>query len=81
MSVEQAKALIEKMKSDVSFRERVLAIQDVGARIELINREGFDCKVDDIQLYLENYVGKDGNQVVILTNKKGCNGIYYGFCF
>ena len=51
------------------------------ARLEAINKEGFECKLDDIQLYLEHYVGKDGKQVVLLKTKGGCNGIWYGFCF
>ncbi len=43
MSLDQAKALIEKMKSDVAFSERVLAIEDVAERLNLIKSEGFDC--------------------------------------
>ena len=42
MSVEQAKAFIEKMNTDEAFRARVLAVEDVAARVELINAEGFD---------------------------------------
>jgi predicted ribosomally synthesized peptide with nif11-like leader len=81
MSLEQAKALIDKMKSDALFRERVLAIEGVEPRMELINKEGFDCKLDDIELCLHSFVGNEGKQVVLLTEKGGCNGIYYGFCF
>jgi predicted ribosomally synthesized peptide with nif11-like leader len=81
MSLEQVNALIEKMKSDVVFRNRVLAIEGVEERMGFIKKEGFDCKVNDIQLYLANFENKDGSQMVVLTEKKGCNGIYYGFCF
>ncbi|MFA6004629.1 MAG: Nif11-like leader peptide family natural product precursor [Elusimicrobiota bacterium] len=81
MSKDQVKAFIEKMKSDTAFRKRILAVEGLDARMALIKKEGFDCKVDDIQLYLEDYTGKDGKQMLILTDKKGCNGIYYGFCF
>jgi predicted ribosomally synthesized peptide with nif11-like leader len=81
MSAEKVKAFIEKMKSDVAFRKRVLAVEGVEARMELVSREGFECKVDDLQLYLKSCVDQDGKQVVMLTEKGGCNGIYYGFCF
>lgn len=81
MSAEQVKALTERMKSDAAFRKRILAIEDVDKRMDLIRKEGFDCKIDDVQLYLESFIGQNGKQVVILTSKKGCNGIYYGFCF
>lgn len=50
MSQEQAKAFIEKMKSDAAFRERVMAIEEVDARMAFINGEGFSCTVDEIKL-------------------------------
>jgi len=81
MSVEHVKAFIEKMKSDEAFRKRVLAIEEPEARLEFIRKEGFDCKVNDIQLYLENFESKDGSQIVILTEKGGCRGMWYAFCF
>ena len=81
MPDEQVQALIEKMKSDMSFRDRVLAIEDVDARMQFLKQEGHECKAGDVQLYLQNYIGKEGNQVVVLTEKGGCNKIYYGFCF
>jgi predicted ribosomally synthesized peptide with nif11-like leader len=79
--MEKVKALIETMKTDTAFRDRVLAIEDVDARMEYLKGTGYDCKAGDVQLYLQNYVGKEGNQVVVLTERGGCNGIYYGFCF
>lgn len=81
MKTNTVQALIERMKSDTSFRERVLTIDDVDARMALINKEGYECKVGDVQLYLRHYNDKDRGQVVVLTDKGGCNGIYYGFCF
>ncbi len=49
MSKEQAKAVIEKMKADVVFREHVLAIEDVDMRIKFINEEGFICNMEEIR--------------------------------
>jgi len=74
------RGLIEKMRADAAFRKRVLAVEDIDARMELLKKEGFDCKVGDMQLYLRTYGGNEG-QAVVLTEKGGCNGIYYGFCF
>ena len=48
MSVEQAKAFVEKMKSDDAFRDKVMAEEDVEARMELIGAEGFDCSAAEI---------------------------------
>ena len=48
MSVDQAKAFIEKMKSDEAFRARVMAVEDVTERMGLINAEGFDCSAEEI---------------------------------
>ena len=48
MSVDQAKAFVEKMKSDVAFRARVMAEADLEARMALIVAEGFDCSAEEI---------------------------------
>ena len=48
MSVEQAKAFIERMKTDEAFREKVLAIEDAAGRIACIQGEGFDCTAEEI---------------------------------
>ena len=48
MSKEAAKAFVEKMKSDEAFRDRMLAEEDVDARMALIGAEGFDCSAEEI---------------------------------
>ncbi|MEI6503438.1 MAG: Nif11-like leader peptide family RiPP precursor [Armatimonadota bacterium] len=48
MSVEQTQMFLEKMKSDEAFRARVLAEEDVEARMALIGAEGFDCSAEEI---------------------------------
>ena len=48
MSQEAAKAFIEKMKSDDAFRAKVMAEEDVEARLALIGAEGFDCSAEEI---------------------------------
>ena len=49
MSQEQAKAAIDKVKSDSVFRKKVMEIQDVEKRIHLLNKEGFDCTLEEIR--------------------------------
>jgi len=49
MSEDQAKAFVEKMKSDEAFRARVMAVEDVTERMGLINAEGFDCSAEEIE--------------------------------
>ncbi|MEI6450628.1 MAG: Nif11-like leader peptide family RiPP precursor [Actinomycetes bacterium] len=48
MSEEQAKACVERLKSDEAFRARVMAEEDVDARMALISAEGFDCSAAEI---------------------------------
>mgnify|MGYP006291018715 CR=1 FL=1 len=48
MSVEQAKAFIERMKTDEAFREKVMSIEDAASRIACIQGEGFDCTAEEI---------------------------------
>ncbi len=51
MSLEQAKAFIEKMKSDEAFRDHLIDIEeaDFSGRLAFINSHGFDCTEADIQ--------------------------------
>ncbi|NTW52736.1 MAG: Nif11-like leader peptide family natural product precursor [Chlorobiaceae bacterium] len=41
MSIEHAKAFIEKMKTEEVFRDRIMAIENPEARMAAINSEGF----------------------------------------
>ena len=48
MSMEQAKAFIEKMRSNERFRAKILAIASLHERMEQINAEGFACTAEEI---------------------------------
>jgi len=48
MSLEKARACIEKMKTDDAFCAKVLAVTDLAERLKLINAEGFACSADEI---------------------------------
>jgi predicted ribosomally synthesized peptide with nif11-like leader len=49
MSLDQARLFIEKMKSDEAFAKRVMAIEDVAARLACIQSEGFDFSEAEIK--------------------------------
>jgi predicted ribosomally synthesized peptide with nif11-like leader len=42
MTDQTIRALIERLKSDKSFRDRLLALNDPEARLELVRAEGFE---------------------------------------
>ena len=64
MSLNQARAYIEKMQSDETFRNRVMAIEDVAERFKLIKSEGFDCSETDIQEVTGELNDKDLDKAV-----------------
>ncbi len=47
-SKQAAQACVEKFKSDEAFRAKVMAEEDVEARMALIGAEGFDCSATGI---------------------------------
>lgn len=49
MSLEQARACIEKMRTDGAFCARILAVEDLAARLQLINTQGFDCTAKEFE--------------------------------
>lgn len=53
MSTEQTRALIEKMKKDDQFRDKVLAIESIENRIEFVGKEGFSCNIEEFRELLE----------------------------
>ena len=48
MSVEQAKAFIEKLSTDNDFYQKIMAIETKDGRIKKIRQEGFDCTAEEI---------------------------------
>ncbi len=50
MCQEQAKAFLEKMKRDETFRESVIMIEDGEAKLEYINQEGFIFTSDELDV-------------------------------
>jgi predicted ribosomally synthesized peptide with nif11-like leader len=52
MSLDQARLFIERMKSDEAFAKRVMAIEDVAARLACIQSEGFACENNHRKTYI-----------------------------
>jgi predicted ribosomally synthesized peptide with nif11-like leader len=50
MSQDQAHAFLEKMKSDDVFRDTVIMIEDVEAKLQYISREGFSFTSDELEV-------------------------------
>jgi predicted ribosomally synthesized peptide with nif11-like leader len=48
MSIESAKAFIERIKTDEDFKNRVSTAEDLEARIALAKAEGFDFSAEDM---------------------------------
>ena len=63
MSLEQAKACIEKLKTDEAFRASVLATEGVAARVRLVNREGFACGAEELKAASTELSDEDLNGV------------------
>jgi len=47
MSMESAKALVEKMKSDATFAQQVMSIDGNEARIAFVKGQGYDCTLEE----------------------------------
>ena len=71
MSIESAKAYIERLKADEEFSERMKATEDKEARMTLVKAEGFDFSEDDIKAVASELSGDDlvyvegGSQAVL----------------
>jgi len=49
MSMESAKALVEKMKADATFAQQVMSIDGNDARIAFVKSQGYDCTLEEVQ--------------------------------
>ncbi len=76
MSTDDARACVERMKSDVEFRTRVLSATEPAARTQVINAEGFACAAEDVETMLAELTDADMDSVsggmginrIIVTN-------------
>ena len=60
MSIESAKAFMERMKTDEDFRNKVNECKDNEARKALVVKEGYDFTVEELK----------GTRLVVLTDEE-----------
>ena len=49
MSEDAARAAVERLRNDEGFRERVMSVEDVDARLALLVEEGYDCTAGEFE--------------------------------
>ena len=64
MSIESAKAFIERMKTDEDFSKKVNECKDAEARIKYVKEAGFDFIKEDMELVKAELVDDDLEAVV-----------------
>ncbi|TLU82944.1 MAG: Nif11-like leader peptide family natural product precursor [Chlorobium sp.] len=76
MSIEQAKACIEKMKFDKVFREYILSIEDTEARMRAIHDAGFSITMEEIReasREMDHYGDISGSGMDLDNNPSGAS--------
>ncbi len=63
MPSEDARACVERMKSDADFRTKVLAVTDAAARTRLINAEGYACTAEEVETLTAELTDADVDRV------------------
>lgn len=72
MSVEQARAFIEKVKNDEQLQNRLVEAQDTESKLEITKKEGYEFSVDDYKEAAEELSDADLEQLA--------GGKRYGEC-
>jgi predicted ribosomally synthesized peptide with nif11-like leader len=49
MSEDAARAAAERLRNDEGFRQRVLSVEDVDARLAVLVAEGYDCTAGELE--------------------------------
>jgi len=63
MSIESAKAFIERMKTDEDFPKKVLECEDSESRMAAIKCAGYDCTQEEINNVISSLSDEDLGQV------------------
>lgn len=84
MSIDQAKAFIERMKSDKAFADQVNAIEGIDKRMSFIKKAGFDFTVEEMKALKAELSDDDLKAAALCSsshaclNYASCNGHYAG---
>jgi predicted ribosomally synthesized peptide with nif11-like leader len=69
MSIESAKAFIERMKTDEDFTKKVIARKDAEKLMVFVKAEGFDCTAEELnEVLLEGVSGGELSQTQLFAN-------------
>ena len=74
MSVESAKAFLERMKSDSAFRQSVLGAKDDAERNELVVEAGFEFTKEEIDQARSEFQGELNDEELRLVAGGTCRG-------
>ena len=74
MSIESAKAFLERMKTDEDFAKKVTACKDSDRRMAFIKGEGFDFTVAEISTVKGELSDEDLDLVAGGDTWLGCSG-------
>jgi len=64
MSLESAKAFMERMKTDEDFMKNVMKCKDKESRIQFVNAAGFNFSADEINMELQSLSDDEIDSVV-----------------
>lgn len=81
MSIDSAKAYIERIKTDEKFRKKVLACTDAKKRMKLVKSEGFDFTAEEIKNEIASTPDDKLSQCVAgkYEKKHECGWSRYGY--
>lgn len=63
MSLDQARAFIDKVKSDKAFHDQIMSMEGPDQRLEHVHKVGFDCTAEEIKQVSEELSEEDLDQV------------------
>ena len=66
MSVESARAFVEKMRSDLEFKNQILAAESAAKRQEIIKSAGFDFERMHLDALVSELTPDERNALMLL---------------
>ena len=66
MSVESARAFVEKMRSDLQFKNQILAAESAAKRQEIIKSAGFDFERMHLDALVSELTPDERNALMLL---------------
>lgn len=66
MSIESARAFVEKMRSDLEFKSQILAAESAAKRQEIIKRAGFDFDSMHLDALVSELTPEERNVLMLL---------------